>query len=44
MDLNMRTEEERQWAIQGFNEMADYYDYDNKSLNRDTDEDEKKTA
>ena len=26
MDLNMRTEDERKWAIQGFNQMADYYD------------------
>ena len=26
MDLNMKTEDERQWASQGFNEQADYYD------------------
>lgn len=26
MDLNMRTEDERQWAFQGFNELAETYD------------------
>ena len=26
MDLNMRTEDERKWAVRGFNHMADYYD------------------
>jgi hypothetical protein len=26
MDLNMKTEDERQRAVQGFNKQADYYD------------------
>jgi len=26
IDLNMKTEGERKWAIQVFNQMADYYD------------------